>query len=99
MAQALARLWTKFLPEMERRLALLQVALDALADGDLHAEQRQAAHEAAHKLAGTLGTFGLHRGTELARQLEDALEAGSVTASAELLVWTEELRAVIQRRG
>ena len=32
--------------------------------------QREAAHAAAHKLAGTLGTFNLARGTELAREFE-----------------------------
>ncbi len=73
MAEALARLWTKFLPEIEQRVALLEAAAQTLATGALTQQQREAAHAAAHKLAGSLGTFGLHRGTEIARQAEHLL--------------------------
>jgi HPt (histidine-containing phosphotransfer) domain-containing protein len=103
MSDALNKLWTRFLPEIENRLALLEAAAKASAAGQLSEEQRTASHAAAHKMAGTLGTFGLHRGTDLARQIEHALEdAASVQSayqSANLAAWTEELRAVIQSRA
>lgn len=99
MADALARLWTKFLPEIEARVELVQLAAQALVAGNLPDAQRIEAHGAAHKLAGTLGTFGLHRGTELAREAELML-AEPLTASAApaLTACVVELQAVIQSK-
>ena len=70
VATALDAMWTRFLPEMRARVSVLAGAARALADGTLNGGQLAAAQAAAHKLAGTLGTFGLERGTELARELE-----------------------------
>ena len=100
MADALARLWTKFLPEIESRVAILEAAARAHASGSLTEQQREQAHAAAHKLSGTLGTFGLHRGTELARECENFL-AGEhpSTPKFELESKTAELQALIRSRG
>lgn len=68
--EALGRLWKRFLPEIEERVAVLESAGAALAEDRLSHEQREAAHGAAHKLAGVLGTFGLTKGTVLAREAE-----------------------------
>jgi HPt (histidine-containing phosphotransfer) domain-containing protein len=70
LSQAIDRLWVRFLPEIKERIAVIQVAADALAAGAPTASRREAACAAAHKLAGVLGTFGLTRGTVLARELE-----------------------------
>lgn len=67
---ALERMWTQYLPQMQERVAVLERAADAFAKGSLSAEEKQAAAAAAHKLAGVLGSFGLTRGTDLARELE-----------------------------
>ena len=67
---ALDRMWAQFLPQMEERVAILETAAQAFAANQLSIQQHQAANAAAHKLAGVLGTFGLTRGTELARELE-----------------------------
>jgi HPt (histidine-containing phosphotransfer) domain-containing protein len=100
MADALSRLWTKFLPEIEARVELIEIAAQALAAGSLPDEQRVAAHAAAHKLAGTLGTFGLHRGTDLAREAELTLaESPALSSAPALTACVAELRAVIQSRG
>jgi len=99
MAVAMARLWVKFLPEIEQRVALLEDVPKALDAGSLSKEQHAAAHAAAHKLAGTLGTFGLNRGTDLARQIELELESTPQPESSnELAAWIVELRAVIDTR-
>ncbi len=68
--EALSRLWVQFLPQLNERVGALQSAGEALASGSLTTEQRAAANAAAHKLAGILGTFGLTRGTILAREAE-----------------------------
>ena|ERR1700676_2682773 len=70
MTEALDRLWTQFLPQMEERVALLEGANRALALDKLSKDQRGEANSAAHKLAGVLGTFGLTKGTVLAREAE-----------------------------
>ncbi len=70
MNEALDRLWKQFLPQIEERVAALESAATALAEDKLSHDQREAAHAAAHKLAGILGTFGLTKGTILAREAE-----------------------------
>jgi len=70
LAQAIDGLWARFLPEIGERVTILEVAAEAAGGGKLTEKQREAAQAAAHKLAGVLGTFGLTRGTELARELE-----------------------------
>jgi HPt (histidine-containing phosphotransfer) domain-containing protein len=70
LTQAIDRLWVRFLPEMRERASILTATAAALAQNNLSAAQCEAAHAAAHKLAGVLGTFNLTRGTVLARELE-----------------------------
>jgi HPt (histidine-containing phosphotransfer) domain-containing protein len=99
ISDGLARLWIRFLPDIQQRVAVIEATAQALRAGSLSSEERHAAHAAAHKLAGTLGTFGLHRGTDLARQLEEEF-AGEVPASAvpDLCLWIAELRSLIDER-
>lgn len=68
----LTDLWRRNRPVIEERLAVLDRALgsDPLSDG-----LRAAALDVAHKLSGSLGMFGFERGTEIARELEQLLEA------------------------
>jgi HPt (histidine-containing phosphotransfer) domain-containing protein len=96
MSGALSRLWIKFLPDIQERVAHLESASQSLSAGSLPQEQREAAHAAAHKLAGTLGTFGFPHGTDLARKAE-LLLAGQVApeSAADLLEWTAELRKLV----
>lgn len=70
LAAALDRMWAKFLPEIEERVAVLERANAALAAGTLGVDLRAKANAAAHKLAGVLGTFGLTKGTVLAQEAE-----------------------------
>jgi len=69
-AEAMNRLWVKFLPQMEERVGTLEAAAASLAAGTLSAAQREEASSEAHKLAGVLGTFGLQEGTVLAHEAE-----------------------------
>jgi HPt (histidine-containing phosphotransfer) domain-containing protein len=99
LASALDRMWLQFLPQMEERLATLETASAALAANTLSPEQSSAAAAAAHKLAGVLGTFGLARGTDLARELEQHYSAAPTPASAwNLAALTAELRSLIAHR-
>jgi HPt (histidine-containing phosphotransfer) domain-containing protein len=96
---ALDRLWKQFLPQMEERVATIEAASTALTGGRLTDDQRGAAQTAAHKLAGVLGTFGLTKGTILAREAE-MLYAGDAdpASAAQLNDIAAQLRALILAR-
>jgi len=99
--EALDQMWAKFLPQMEQRIATLESADVALAAGTLTIDQRAAANSAAHKLAGVLGTFGLTKGTILAREAEIIYSGEPETdpeAAAQLRKITAQLRFMIQSR-
>ena len=90
IAEAMNRLWEKFLPQIEERVTILQNAAASLATGNLEPNDRQKAAEEAHKLAGVLGTFGLNEGTNLAREAE-SLYDGSLD---EIRPFTARLSAI-----
>ena len=97
--EALDRLWSRFQPEIEQRVAILDAA--TAAGSSLTRAQREAAHSAAHKLAGVLGTFGLAEGTALARELEHlfAPEGAPDAANAQKLVeLSSRLRTIVENR-
>ena len=100
-ADALNRLWVKFLPQMEERVSALETAAAALAAGTLTQEEQNQASSEAHKLAGVLGTFGLHEGTTLAREAEEAykstVRAGQAPANR-LVEIAGRLRAMLASR-
>lgn len=102
LSEAMNRLWHKFLPQMEERVATLEGSAARLASGVLLSDEEKAtAAGEAHKLAGVLGTFGLKEGTELAREAEvlyaGALDAKSDT-TARLVAIAEQLKAMIVSR-
>ena len=101
LSAALDQLWVRFLAEIRVRVDILDAAGAACAANELSAAQREAAHSAAHKLAGTLGTFNLANGTELAREYEllvsneeglDSSQGGRLSSIA------AELRAIVASR-
>jgi len=101
LSKALDRLWTRFLPEIEERVNALELAASTSLKNRLSASDREAAHAAAHKLAGVLGTFDLKRGSDLAHELEVAFSdaQGPVRESADVVAQAVvELRALIEGR-
>ena len=58
--------------------------MDALS-GELDAGTRERALREAHKLAGSLGTFGMPRGSEIAREVETWFGSGPGTEAADIL--------------
>jgi chemotaxis protein histidine kinase CheA len=66
----LAELWQRNLPVLHSRLDLLDRAASASANASLTQNDLEAARDIAHKLAGSLGTFGYQQGTDIARKLE-----------------------------
>ena len=52
------------------RVSVIKGAVIALMEGRLDEDARAAAEREAHKIAGSAGTFGMHRASEIARELE-----------------------------
>jgi HPt (histidine-containing phosphotransfer) domain-containing protein len=100
VAEALDRLWNRFLPEIEERVAIIERAAAAIEAGSLTPELRRQAIAAAHKLAGTLGTFGLEEGTKVAREAEQFYigESQSSPASTRPVELAAHLRAIVATR-
>lgn len=68
----LAKIWERSQKNVVEQVEVLEQARVLAVDSKLDEAGRLRAVEAAHKLAGVLGTFGLPRGTELARVAEQA---------------------------
>jgi len=82
----LEELWQKHLPLMLSRLDVLTRAIDALSHGAIHEDLKTRATEEAHKLAGSLGTFGLESASDSALRIERLLanRSTAVDQTAEL---------------
>jgi HPt (histidine-containing phosphotransfer) domain-containing protein len=101
LAEALDRLWAQFLPQLEERVGILEAAGAALSARELTIGEREQANSAAHKLAGVLGTFGLTKGTILAREAEILYSAEpdlDPETSARLAAIAAQLRAIVSTR-
>ena len=73
-AALLANLWERNLPMLHDRLATLDRASHGLLNGTLGDGSREEAAATAHKLAGSLGMFGHHDATGIAREIEQMLD-------------------------
>ena len=100
VAELLSAIWNGHRGHVQERVEAISTALDALAHDALGPEQRAAAEQAAHMIAGTGGTFGFARATELARELEHGLAHGAELRPADaarLVILLDGLRAELGR--
>ena len=93
-AWLLAAMWLRNRPLVEERLALLDRAAAATADGGLTEELREEASHTAHKLAGSLGMYGYEEGTRNAREIE-VLLGDATPDAARLGTLAAELRSAV----
>ena len=94
-ATALAAVWERFRDGTLQKVASIEDATLALLEGHLAPEQRQQAEREAHKLAGSCGTFGFPRSSQLAREIEMTLSVDAPTALDAVLI-SEKLMAMRQ---
>lgn len=93
----LATIWERSKKTVAERVQVLRQAHAAAAKGKMDDAMRKGAIDAAHKLAGVLGTFGLPRGTDLAREAEAIFEGSDRLGAADikrLAVLVRELDAL-----
>jgi diguanylate cyclase (GGDEF)-like protein len=89
---ALRAIWNQHRPVVLERLQVLEHAVAELETDDLGEDARREAEREAHKLAGSVGTFGFARASERAREMElilgahEALGSEHVPALAELMM-------------
>jgi diguanylate cyclase (GGDEF)-like protein len=96
-SQAIGDLWQQYAGLMAQRLTVLQEAAIALQAEELTETLRQAASQAAHKLAGVLGMFERQAGTILAREIEQLLHspALSLTQANQLSSLVQQLSSLL----
>ncbi|MDQ1288274.1 MAG: hypothetical protein QG622_1839 [Actinomycetota bacterium] len=82
LGAALAGLWVENRPAIEQQLLRIEAAAGAALRDALTPSQQQEGRVAAHQLAGSLGSFGFHEGTRVARQLEALLRQAVPEARA-----------------
>lgn len=70
LEQSVAAIWQRTRQTSLQQVQLLVQMVQALQTSTLDTELQQQASRAAHKLAGSLGTFGLDEGSHLAHQIE-----------------------------
>jgi HPt (histidine-containing phosphotransfer) domain-containing protein len=100
--ELLEALWNRSQALIVQRLGILGEAQRRLQADANDSGARVEGADAAHKLAGILGTFGMPKGTELARAAEELLENGAGLKEgqvAELGGWVNELEAMIRGRS
>lgn len=100
--EAMALLWARFLPHLQERVRTLELASCALLQESFAPSDCAEGGAAAHKLAGVLGSFGLHEGTHLAREAEalcsDVVQPNPI-ASARVAEIASQLRAMLVQRA
>ncbi|MGF1480746.1 MAG: response regulator [Cyanophyceae cyanobacterium] len=96
---AVARTWEQFKGAMTERLNILEQAAQSLAHDRLSRNLHEQAIAAAHKLAGSLGSFGFPEGSTLARELEEMLRTDVSSRQASQVGETvKALERVLERR-
>jgi HPt (histidine-containing phosphotransfer) domain-containing protein len=95
---AIEAIWLRHRPLIFSRMDDLDNAVRAFAEGRLDDEMSAVAHRDAHRLAGSLGTFGLHDGTTLARMLEAAFAPDGHRNLAEMKKAALHLRAQLESK-
>jgi DNA-binding response OmpR family regulator len=86
----------KFRNSFSEQVAVLEEVRIALESGNLQTElQQQALHEA-HKLAGSMGTFGYAEGSQLARAIEHLLLENQILADDQITQFSQMVAALQQ---
>ena len=71
---SMSHIWQRTKGVNLERVACLDQAVQAISTAELTPELQQAAIHAAHKLVGSLGTFGFKAGSKIAQQFEATLQ-------------------------
>ncbi|MTJ08117.1 MULTISPECIES: response regulator [unclassified Anabaena] len=73
---AIADIWQRFRGRVDKQVQIIEQAVQ-------NPELKQQAYQEAHTLAGSLGTFGLNLGSELAKKIEKILKSSKALTTKE----------------
>ena len=90
VSTGLATIWEHFREATLKRVDLIEDAAIALLEGRLSPDQRRQAEREAGKLAGSAGTFGFPRSSQIAREIEKKL-SGESSAQPDAVFISEQL--------
>ncbi|MBD2019982.1 response regulator [Leptolyngbya sp. FACHB-36] len=93
--EGLSRIWERYKDQFIDRIATLEQASLALLNGQLNENLRDRAQQEAHKLVGSLGSFGCPHGSDLARQIEQLFRT-SANLHADAFYLSELVRELRQ---
>jgi DNA-binding response OmpR family regulator len=86
---AIDKVFERFRGVFHQQIALLEQAKTALLEGNLETELQQKAKNEAHKLAGSMGSFGYPEGSKLSRSAEHLLMKESPFSTVEISRFSE----------
>ncbi|HEX6750791.1 MAG TPA: response regulator [Longimicrobium sp.] len=89
LADAVRQAWERFRGAVMERVDAVESAAAAILEGGLDEARRRHAEREAHKLAGSVGTFGFAHGSRLAREIEILLQGSAPVGQAEALKLTD----------
>ena len=90
------RVLERFRNSFAQQVAVLAQAKTALGSGNLHQELHQQAKHEAHKLAGSMGSFGYPEGSQLARAIEHLLIENRILTDDEITQFCQLVTALQQ---
>ncbi|HEY0017046.1 MAG TPA: response regulator [Longimicrobium sp.] len=85
LSSAVAGVWARYRGQVLARVDVLEAAAMGVLEGRLDREGRREAEREAHKLAGSVGTFGFAEGSRLSREAEALLAGPTALGQAEAL--------------
>ncbi len=100
MQAAVAAIWERYKDAIIDRVTVVEQAAAALLEDNLDTELRRQAEREAHKLAGSVGTFGFAIGSRLAREAEQMLRVGATlgpTQARRLMDIVTDLRRALEQ--
>ena len=89
LAGAVRQAWERFRGPILQRVDAVEVAAVAVLEGGLDEARRRHAEREAHKLAGSVGTFGFAQASRIAREVELLLQGSQPLGQAEALKLTD----------
>lgn len=85
LSAAVAGVWARYRDQVMARVDVLEAAAIGLLEGRLDREGRREAEREAHKLAGSVGTFGFAEASRLSREAETLLAGPNALPQADAL--------------
>ncbi|RAQ48952.1 transcriptional regulator [Arthrospira sp. O9.13F] len=97
--QSIQKVWERFRETLDDRIITIEKAIAAANDGQINLLMQQQARQEAHKLAGSLGTFGRREGSTVAREIELILQLDTSLISEHLpslSILIDRLRQIVE---